>query len=315
MLDTAQCALSAFLGPETARRTTLKPILGGQSAASLYRFVHAGQIYVLRLLAPMSPRSKHHHEVRLTSAAGTMRVGPCVHFVAADESAIVYDYTPGHILSLTNTRETPVIERLAQRLGRLHSTRIEVPIAASPFERFYEFERRAIEGKQPWPQAMTRAAEFVRRLDKEREQAVLRPCHLDLHARNIILTPSGDPVFIDWVNGGLSDPAFDVATLLVFLGLRDKYRDRFLAIYQESVDEEIDLARVKLLMPVRPFVAAASCLVNTPPDISLAQLEQTLARDERPGHELFSLPHHDRPAWPTWRWGLIALKMGLAHLP
>lgn len=180
MVDAAQCVLSEFLGAETARCTALEPIHGGKSAASLYQFGHGGQMYVLRLLAPMSSRSRHHHEVSLTCAAGATGVGPCVHFVAADESAIVYDYTPGQILSLTDMRETPVMERLAQRLSRLHS---------------------------------------------------------------------------------------------------------------------------------------ASCLVNTPPDVSLAQLEQDLARDERPGHELFSLPHRERPAWPMWKWGLIALKMGLSHLP
>ena len=162
---------------------------------------------------------------------------------------------------------------------------------------------------------MTRAAEFVVQLDRQLQHTASHPCHLDLHARNIILTPAGAPVLIDWVNGGLSDPAFDVATLLIFLGLRDGHRDHFLTSYQESMDEALDLARVELLMPIRPFVAAASCLVNTPPDVSLSQLEQDLARDELPGHELFSLPHRARPAWPRWKWGLIALKMGLSYLP
>ena len=85
--------------------------------------------------------------------------------------------------------------------------------------------------------SLTRAAEYVRRLDKELQHTSGHPCHLDLHTRNIILTPTGDPVLIDWVNGGLSDPAFDLATVIAFLGLREENRDHFLASYQESVGD------------------------------------------------------------------------------
>ena len=221
----------------------------------------------------------------------------------------------GQTLCLSDMHDASVIERLAQRLSRLHRASVDVPTATSPFERFYGFEQRAIEGGRPWPQAMTRAAEFVRRLEEELQHTTPRPCHLDLHARNIILPPAQDPVFIDWVNGGLSDPVSDVATIIAFLGLRDGQRDHFLASYQKSMGEALDIARLELLMPIRPFVAAASSLVNTPLDVSQSQLEQELARAELPGHELYSIPHSARPEWPRWKWGLIALKMGLSPLP
>lgn len=75
MLAAAQPILSAFLGAEAARSKKLEPIHGGQSTASLYRFGHDGQTYVLRLLAPVT-RPKHHHEVSLTRAAGTIGWAP-----------------------------------------------------------------------------------------------------------------------------------------------------------------------------------------------------------------------------------------------
>ena len=112
MLAAAQPILSAFLGAEAARSKKLEPIHGGQITASLYRFGHDGQTCVLRLLAPVT-RPKHHHEVSLTRAAGTIGVGPRVHFVA-DESALIYDYTPGQTLSVDDVRDAPVGERLAQ---------------------------------------------------------------------------------------------------------------------------------------------------------------------------------------------------------
>ncbi len=76
MLAAAQRILSAFLGVEAARCTALEPIHGGASGASLYQFSHVGQTYVLRLLSPVSSRSRHHHEVSLTRAAGEIGVGP-----------------------------------------------------------------------------------------------------------------------------------------------------------------------------------------------------------------------------------------------
>lgn len=311
----AQQTLGAFLGAETARCTTLEPIQGGQSTAKLFKFSHDDKSYVLRLLAPASSRERHDHEVQLTRAAGDIGVGPRVHFIAADASAIIYDYTPGHTLSLEDTGDAAVLKSLAQRLGRLHCTDVDIPPATSPFERFYGYEERMIAAGGCWPQAMRQAAEYVRHVEGELQPVTGRPSHLDLHAHNIILAPTGEPVFIDWVNGGLSDAGFDVATLIVFLGLQDRSRDHFLNSYQQEMGESLDMARVERLMPIRPFVAAASSLVNIPAEVSLTHLEQEMARDQLPGHVLHSVEHSARPAWPRWKWGLVALRMGLSHLP
>lgn len=42
---------------------------------------------------------------------------------------------------------------------------------------------------------------------------LLSPTHLDLHLSNIILRENNkEIILIDWVNGGISDPFFDLAT-------------------------------------------------------------------------------------------------------
>ena len=71
-----------------------------------------------------------------------------MHFVA-DESALIYDYTPGQTLFVDDVRDAPVGERLAQRLCRLHRAKVEVPTPTSPFERFYGYEQRARERGGP----------------------------------------------------------------------------------------------------------------------------------------------------------------------
>ncbi len=120
MITEPQRTLSSFFGTEAARNTTLEPILGGESSARLFRFSHGGQTYVLRLLAPKMSRERHHHEVGLTHATGAIEVGPRVRFVASDESAIVYDYTPGRTISLRDVKQVPVLDHLAHQLSRLH---------------------------------------------------------------------------------------------------------------------------------------------------------------------------------------------------
>ena len=55
----------------------------------------------------------------LSSFLGT-EVGPRVRFVASDESAIVYDYTPGRTISLRDVKQVPVLDHLAHQLSRLH---------------------------------------------------------------------------------------------------------------------------------------------------------------------------------------------------
>ena len=314
-MPATQDTLSAFLGSEAAQSTQLEPILGGASSASLYQFSHEGQSYVLRLLAPNSSRARHHHEVGLTSAAGNLGVGPRVHFVAADESAIIYDYTPGRTLCSDDVCAAPIIERFARLLSQLDRAKVDVPAAVSPFERFRRFRQRATEDGVPLPESMTRAIQYMTQLEQNLPPTIARPCHLDLHAQNIILTPAGHFVLIDWVNGGLCDPAFDIAIPIAFLGLRDEQRDHFTATYQESVGEDLDLGRVEMLMPVRPFAAAAGSLCNTPLDMSPSQLEQEMAADDLCDEGLFWVPHMARPDWPQWKWGLFLLRMGLSYLP
>ncbi|MBI91676.1 MAG: hypothetical protein CME05_00480 [Gemmatimonadaceae bacterium] len=85
---------------------------------------------------------------------------------------------------------------------------------------------------------MTRAREHLTTLEDELQYTELCPCHLDLHARNIILTPSGNTILIDWVNSGLSDPALDIATLFVFLGPA-KRGSRWLSLKLPSIDGRI----------------------------------------------------------------------------
>lgn len=310
----ARRTLSEFLGPDLARHTSLEPIKGGQSAATLYRFSCDGQVYVLRLLGMGRPDDRRRHEVTLTLAASQVGAGPAVHFVASDNSAIIYEYTPGRTLSLDDVRDERVLELLAERLSRLHRATVDVPVAASPFECFYGFRRRILEAGRPWPEAMIEATAYVRRVEREISPTLDRPSHLDLHARNIILTPAREPVFIDWGNGGLSDPAFDLATIIAFLGLDRGQRSHLLEVYQEAIGETLDRSRIELLAPIRPLVVAVSCLVTMPPDVSLAQVEHEIAQEHEPYPDLFCRPRADRPVWPVWRWGVAALKMGLFHI-
>lgn len=311
MLDDAHRILTSFLGGRSL--PDLHPIQGGASRARLYRYEHDGRVFVLRLLSPVSPRHRHRHEVDLTRAAGGV-AGPPVRFVADDESAIIYDYTPGRTLSLQDAADPGMRQRLAHLLSRLHAAPTDVPAATSPYTRFHNFRQRVRHNGLPEPEDLRRATRIMQDLERDFKPATARFCHLDLHTHNIIRRPDGDPVFIDWVNGGRSDPAFDLATMIAFLGLRDDARAHFLDCYQESSEQPIDEDRIRSLMPVRLFVIAATCLCQTPDDVTVAQLEHELSRTDLPGHEFFARPLADRLEMPWWQHGVIALKLGLSFV-
>jgi thiamine kinase-like enzyme len=81
---------------------------------------------------------------------------------------------------------------------------------------------------------------------------------LDLHLSNIILKDNEEIFLIDWVNGGISDPFFDLATFSYFSELNEVHNEIFLTSYFQRVPTEIEKARFNVILPVRAMVIAAS---------------------------------------------------------
>jgi len=99
------------------------------------------------------------------------------------------------------------------------------------------------------------------------------PSHLDLHPLNIMFWEN-DFFLVDWVNGGMSDPYFDLATFSVFLGLNEEKSMLFLAHYFSRNPTSLEWNRFIIAHPVRLFVIAAA-LFSSESDISMSYEELT----------------------------------------
>lgn len=65
-------------------------------------------------------------------------------------------------------------------------------------------------------------------------------------------------ILVDWVNGGMSDPYFDLATFCVFHGLNEKETEFFLTRYFERDLTEMEWNRFVVTQPIRLFVIATA---------------------------------------------------------
>ncbi|MEQ4708223.1 phosphotransferase [Providencia huaxiensis] len=59
----------------------------------------------------------------------------------------------------------------------------------------------------------------------------LAPAHMDIHAKNIVCTPTGRLLLLDWEYAANTDIAFSLETYFQFNGLSDIQRDFFLTQY------------------------------------------------------------------------------------
>lgn len=83
------------------------------------------------------------------------------------------------------------------------------------------------------------------------------PSHLDLHPLNIMVCKNSF-VLVDWVNGGMSDPYFDLATFCVFHGFNEERIKLFLTHYFGRDLTEMEWNRYIVTQPIRLFVIAAA---------------------------------------------------------
>jgi thiamine kinase-like enzyme len=205
------------------------PLIGGKSQATLYRFEMNQHHYVLRLLPPSS---KTTHEIQIAKQAGQIGIAPVVHFADPQLGALIMDFIHGRTVHPLDFTNQVLIVSFAQRLRQLHQATDHFPFAQSPFQRFHQFLIKGEEQKVTYPPRMEKAKKSLEEIETvlQLHPVALTPTHLDLNPLNILLA-NENFFLIDWVNGGLSDPYFDLATFCIFHGLSVEQTKIFLTHY------------------------------------------------------------------------------------
>lgn len=250
-------SLDKHLCPADIKLSILK---GGKSGAGLYQFEINQSHFILRVPPENASILTKAHQSFLTKQAGEAQIGPKVRYIDPKFNGIILDYIPGNEVQAENFSNITLIDKIATVLRNLHQNKRLFPIAVSPFKRFNDFFQKSTE----YPIQINKIKLCIDVIEQTLRfyPMIFSPTHLDLHLSNIILTNKEDIFLIDWVNGGMSDPFFDLATFSYFSKLNEVNIEKFLTLYFERPVHEIEKHRFNILFPVRIMVIAISLFSN-----------------------------------------------------
>lgn len=249
-MEVVQNIVSSFIN--STEELVYEPLKGGGSAATLYRFDFNQSSYVLRLFPPQASVSTRKHQFQLAKEAGKLGFGPKIHFVDSSMNGLIMDFIPGEILHKTDRQG---VIRFAQFLRKLHNSSANFPLAVSPFIRFNNFQSKM----EAYPERFFETITLMNDFEAIFKQfpTSLVPSHLDLHPLNI-LHHENQFFLVDWVNGGMSDPYFDLATFCIFHDLNEENQLLFLNHYFGRAPNALECDRFFITQPIRPLVVAAA---------------------------------------------------------
>ena len=199
---------------------SIKLLAGGFSGAAIYRLDYGDDSYVLRLMPNADDAQR---QTTLARAAAKAGVGPKVYYVDVDEGAMVTDFVQGRTVHPRDFQDAELVAGFARLLKKLHSSTEDFPSVGSPPERFFFrlklAQEKGIDLPSDWPFAVQTMA-LLRDL-LEVTSSGEGPAHLDMNSLNIMLDDERFTL-IDWADGGVADPVYDIASFIRFECLSPK---------------------------------------------------------------------------------------------
>jgi thiamine kinase-like enzyme len=295
------------------RELIYTPLKGGRSKASLFRFTCAERDYVLRLFAQDASHPARIQQIQIAQQACAIGAGPKVFFVDAQLNGLIMEFIQGRTAQANDFNDLNQLAQFAKFLKHLHQSQEPFPVACSPFQRFRNFLLKGEQKKINYPSRFREVKTLMHNLEilLQKYPVSLVPTHLDLAPSNIMLTKENFSL-VDWVNGGMSDPYFDLATFTVFQCLNETQISTFLTHYFARTPTDWEWHRFIITQPIRLFVIASAFLPLASKENSSTFYDTALDSSELGNIEDFiwervaaemNLPH--------WRIGLIMLKTGL----
>lgn len=233
----AVLARSAVLAGRAVRAV---PIAGGTSNRA-YRLEAGDEAFCLRVPRPRAARGVDRvREVAAARAADAAGIGaPVREAIAcgADGPLLLLGWVEGAALVPSDLAAPGLAAQAARVVRRLHAGPAlpGPPADYAAFLRAYRADAdRAGIAPPPavdagWPELERACAALATRPDG------LAPCHDDLVAANLLATPSGDLVLLDFEFAAQNDPWLDVGTLWSLNGLAPDALPALCAVYADGV--------------------------------------------------------------------------------
>lgn len=299
----AKSVINRFAQTQNEEAGACTPLTGGFSGSKICKFRIGQKQYVLRLFRNDLPYLIKARQYKAAKYASELGIAPKTLYFDPDQKGFVRDFLYGDTVKKREFRSSFSNRRFAKLLKTLHTSTLPFPKAPGPIDQFYKNIREGEKNQVPYPSNMELAKQTMEEIQGLLYQFPVKeaPAHLDLNALNIMRS-QGKYQLIDWENGGLSDPYFDLAMFPVFLRLEKDQEEEFLKEYFRNEPTEIQKARYELTKPVACLVRASNFLKGkeVPEKIKTLPLE-----------ELLELHENEKLELSRWEIGLSLLNSGL----
>lgn len=223
------------------------------------------------------------------------------------------DFIPGKTIKKSDIQSKENLLRFAWTLKNLHGAEFPFFEALSPIQTFYIVVANGEKRSAQYPLQFEVVKKMIDEIDGVIQLNPIepRPAHLDLTAQNILLNDDGI-VLIDWENGGLSDPYFDLSMVSIFLRFDVMEEKNFLAAYFGRSPTQFEWDRYIVIKPVCLFLRAAAALSGSSKVMTDAFYNEMLNSQGIPecGYVLQLLEEGNLDL-PRWKVGLAFMKGGM----
>lgn len=288
-------------------------LLGGFSGTSICRFEVNHKSYVLRLFKPELGYYDGVRQIMTAKLAGEIGIAPKVHFIDPDLKGYIMDYVQGRTIRKTDLESKENLANLALTIKCLHSSKQPFPEARSPLQSFQLSVAKGDRQATPYPTKFREVRKIMEDIGGtlQLNPVPYVPTHLDLNAQNILLK-GNDFLLIDWENGGLSDPYFDLSMLPIFLRLDEKETTQFLTTYFGRPPTQFEWDRFIVAQPICLLLRAAVFLSGSGEDRSAEFYDKILKSDDIPKcNEIIQLHEEGKLILPRWKIGLSLMQGGV----
>lgn len=196
---------------------------GGLTNRTYFAYVDGRPRYAIRVGFDQY-RTRQTSVIQCTLAAHELGIGP--RLVYAEPNLSVTEFVEGTGLELQQMQDPAIMRRIIDRMKVVHGGRHAVRETVSywwPFDTVRRYMNAMENGKaatgftpSPWADRLPRYREITDRLERAIGPFLPTFTHNDMAFVNMILSPAGEIMLIDWDGGGFGHPMFDLGEMLMW---------------------------------------------------------------------------------------------------
>jgi thiamine kinase-like enzyme len=196
---------------------------GGLTNRTYFAYVHRKPKYAIRVGFDQY-RTRQTAVIQCTLAAHELGLGP--RLLYAEPNLSVTDFVEGAGMQPEQMKDVAIMRRIIDRMKVIHSGRRAVRETISywwPFDTVRRYMDSMETGKaatgwspSPWADRLPSYREITDRLERGIGPFLPTFTHNDMAFVNMIISPSGEIMLIDWDGGGFGHPMFDLGEMLMW---------------------------------------------------------------------------------------------------